>query len=403
MAALAVALAAWPSNAPAEDFPTKTVRIIVPQSPGGATDTFARAIGQKLSERWKHPVIVENRAGAAGIIGTEAVAKAPADGYTLLVSYEGSQAINPSLYEKLPFDSVKDFETIATLGVTPFLFIVGPQNKAKTLREFLDMARADPDKLNYGSAGNGSVNHLLGEMLKVEADVRIAHVPYKGAPQAISDVIGGHLDAAFASAPSVMGSVQQGLVRALAVSSAQRVAISPDTPTIAESGVKDFDVNPWWGIFGPAGLSSSIVNKINSDVAEILKEADFKEVLAKQGATPLTSSPEQFRALLVKDIAKWEKAVKAAGIKMKLVEFVMPGPSLAGGNRRKFDDQEERDRGHYRRRRLYRLRDRQKICRRRFYGFRRAAQRRQACPAGQRNRSRRRQDCCVLARRPQGR
>jgi tripartite-type tricarboxylate transporter receptor subunit TctC len=314
--ALAVALAVWPSYVLAEDYPARAVRIIVPQSPGGATDTFARAIGQKLSERWKQPVVVENRAGAAGIIGTEAVAKAPADGYTLLVTYEGSQAINPSLYEKLPFDSVRDFEPIATLGVTPFLFIVGPQNKAKTLREFLDLARADPDKLNYGSAGNGSVNHLLGEMLKVEADVRIAHVPYKGAPQAISDVIGGHLDAAFASAPSVIGSVQQGLVRALAVSSAQRVAISPETPTIAESGVKDFDVNPWWGIFGPAGLSPAIVSKINADVAEILKETDFQETLAKQGASPLGSSPEQFRALLVKDIAKWAKAVKAAGIKM---------------------------------------------------------------------------------------
>jgi tripartite-type tricarboxylate transporter receptor subunit TctC len=200
--------------------------------------------------------------------------------------------------------------------VTPFLLIVGPQNKAKTLQEFLTLARADPDKLNYGSAGNGSVNHLLGEMLKVEADVRIAHVPYKGAPQAISDVIGGHLDAAFASAPSVIAAVQQGLVRALAVSSAQRVAISPDTPTIAEGGVKNFDVNPWWGILGPAGLNPSIVSKINSDVAEILKEADFQEILAKQGATPLASSPEQFRAVLVKDIAKWDKAVKAAGIKM---------------------------------------------------------------------------------------
>ena len=316
IAAFVVALAAWPSCVLAEEFPTKTVRIVVPQSPGGATDTFARAIGQKLSERWKHPVVIENRAGAAGIIGTEAVAKAPADGYTLLVTYEGSQAINPSLYEKLPFDSVMDFAPIATIGVTPFLLIVGPQNKAKTLQEFLTLARADPDKLNYGSAGNGSVNHLLGEMLKVEADVRIAHVPYKGAPQAISDVIGGHLDAAFASAPSVIAAVQQGLVRALAVSSAQRVAISPDTPTIAEGGVKNFDVNPWWGIFGPAGLSPSIVSKINSDVAEILKEADFQEILAKQGATPLASSPEQFRALLVKDIAKWDKAVKAAGIKM---------------------------------------------------------------------------------------
>jgi len=316
IAAFAAALAAWPPCVSAEDYPTRTVRIIVPQSAGGATDTFARAIGQKLSERWKQPVVIENRVGAGGVIGTEAVAKAPADGYTLLVTYEGSQAINPSLYENLPFDSVRDFEPIATIAVTPFLLIVGPQTKAATFQEYLALARANPDKLNYGSAGNGSVNHLLGEMLKVEADIRITHVPYKGAPQAISDVIGGHLDSAFASAPSVIAAVQQGLVRALAVSSGQRVAISPETPTIRESGVKDFDVNPWWGIFGPAGLSPSVVVKINADVAEILKTPDFQEVLAKQGATSLTSSPEEFGKLLKKDIEKWAKTVKAAGVKM---------------------------------------------------------------------------------------
>jgi len=316
VAGFVTALVAWPSCAMAEDYPTRIVRIIVPQSAGGATDTFARSIGQKLSERWKQSVVVENRAGAAGVIGTESVAKAPADGYTLLVTYEGSQAINPGLYEKLPFDSIKDFEPIATIAATPFLLIVGPQTKATTLQEFLSLARANPDKLNYGSAGNGSVNHLLGEMLKSEAGIRITHVPYKGAPQAISDVIGGHLDSAFASAPSVIAAVQQGLVRALAVSSGQRVAISPDTPTIAEGGVKNFDVNPWWGIFGPAGLSQSIINKINADVAEILKSPDLLEVLAKQGATPLTSSPEEFRNLLAKDIEKWAKTVKAAGVKM---------------------------------------------------------------------------------------
>lgn len=316
VAGFAAALAAWPSHLLAEDFPTKLVRIIVPQTAGGATDTFARSIGQKLSERWKQPVVIENRAGAGGVIGTEAVAKAAPDGYTLLVTYEGSQAINPSLYENLPFDSVKDFVPIATIAVTPFLLVVGPQIKAKTFQEFLALARADPGKLNYGSAGNGSVNHLLGEMLQVEAGIRITHVPYKGAPQAISDVIGGHVDSAFASAPSVIASVQQGLVRALAVSSGERVAISPETPTIRESGVKDFDVNPWWGIFGPAGLSQSIVTKINSDVAEILKTPDFQEVLAKQGGTSLTSSPEEFGNLLRKDIAKWAKTVKAAGVKM---------------------------------------------------------------------------------------
>lgn len=316
VAGFAAALAAWPSYLLAEDFPTKLVRIIVPQTAGGATDTFARSIGQKLSERWKQPVVIENRAGAGGVIGTEAVAKAAADGYTLLVTYEGSQAINPSLYENLPFDSVRDFVPIATIAVTPFLLIVGPQIKAKTFAEFLALARADPGKLNYGSAGNGSVNHLLGEMLQVEAGIRITHVPYKGAPQAISDVIGGHVDSAFASAPSVIASVQQGLVRALAVSSGERVAISPETPTIREGGVKDFDVNPWWGIFSPAGLSPSIVSKINADVAEILKTPDFQEVLAKQGGTSLTSSPEEFGNLLRKDIAKWAKTVKAAGVKM---------------------------------------------------------------------------------------
>lgn len=311
-------VAAWiisPTCLMAEDFPARLVRIVVPQSPGGATDTFARTIGQKLSERWKHPVVIENRAGAGGVIGTDSVAKALADGYTLLVTYEGSQAINPSLYENLPFDTIKDFTPIGTIATTPFLLIVGPKVQSKTFQEFLALARANPDKLNYGSAGSGSVNHLLGEMLKFEADVRITHVPYKGAPQAIADVIGGHVDSAFASAPSVIASVQQGSVRALAISSGKRAAISPDTPTIAEGGVKNFDVNPWWGIFGPAGLDPAIVSRINVDLAAILKEPDTLDVLAKQGGSPLVSSPDEFRDMLARDIAKWAKTVKAAGIK----------------------------------------------------------------------------------------
>ena len=212
-------------------------------------------------------------------------------------------------------DTIKDFTPVGTIATTPFLLIVGPKLEAKTFGEFLALARANPDKLNYGSAGNGSVNHLLGEMLKFEAGVRITHVPYKGAPQAIADVIGGHVDSAFASAPSVISSVNQGLVRAIAISSGKRAAVSPDTPTIVEGGIKDFDVNPWWGIFGPAGLPPSIVSKINADLAEILKEPDTLDVLAKQGGTPFVSSPEEFRKLLAKDIEKWAKTVKAAGIK----------------------------------------------------------------------------------------
>jgi tripartite-type tricarboxylate transporter receptor subunit TctC len=310
--AFAAAFAAV-SSAQAQDYPSRLVRLVVPQAAGGGTDTFARAIGQKLSERWGQSVVIENRPGAGGVVGTDFVAKAAPDGYTLLVTYEGSQAINQSLYEKLPFDSLRDFYPIATIAVTPFLLIVGPRVEAKTLKEFISFARANPDRLTYGSAGNGSVNHLLGEMLKTEADIHVAHIPYKGAPAAIADVIGGHIDAAFASMPSVISSVQSNVVRALAVSSAKRVAVAPDIPTIAEAGFEKFDVNPWWGILAPAGISTSIAQKISADIADILKTPDMEEILAKQGATPLISSPEAFRELLAQDIEKWRKVVKASG------------------------------------------------------------------------------------------
>ena len=310
--ALVAALAAV-SSARAQDYPSRLVRLVVPQAAGGGTDTFARAIGQKLSERWGQSVVIENRPGAGGVVGTDFVAKSAPDGYTLLVNYEGSHAINQSLYEKLPFDSIKDFYPIATIAATPFLLIVGPRVQARTLAEFISFARANPDKLTYGSAGSGSVNHLLGEMLKTEADIRVMHVPYKGAPAAIADVIGGHIDAAFASMPSVISSVQSNVVRALAVSSAKRVAVAPDIPAIAEAGFEKFDVNPWWGILAPAGMSPDIAKKISADIADILKTPEMEEVLAKQGATPLISSSEAFRDLLARDIEKWKKVVKASG------------------------------------------------------------------------------------------
>ncbi len=313
LSAIVVGAFAAISSAQAEDYPSRIVRIVVPQTAGGGTDTFARAIGQKLGERWGQPVVIENKAGAGGVVGTDFVAKAPPDGYTLLVTYEGSQAINQSLYEKLPFDSLRDFEPIATIAVTPFLLIVGPRVEARSLKEFIAYAKANPDKMTYGSAGNGSVNHLLGEMLKTAADIKLVHVPYKGAPAAIGDVMGGHIDAAFASMPSVISSVQSGVVRALAVSSAKRVAVAPDIPSIAELGFPDFDVNPWWGILAPAGLDPAIAKKINTDVSEILKTPDMQDVLAKQGATPLISSAEAFKALLARDIEKWRKVVKASG------------------------------------------------------------------------------------------
>jgi len=300
--------------AAAQPYPSRVVKLIVPQTPGGATDVFARKIGQLLSEKWGQPVVIENRAGAGGVVGTEVVAKSAPDGYTLLVTYAGSQAINPALYPKIPFDSVKDFQTIATLASTPFVLIVHPKLPAKDLAEYVALARARPDALTYASSGNGSVNHLLGEMLKTEAGIKMLHVPYRGVAPAITDVIGGQVDSAFSSVPSVLQMVQTDKVRALAISSAKRVAAAPEIPTIAESGFPGFDVNPWWGILAPAGIDMTIVRKINEDVANILRTKEMIDFLAAQGAEPLMTSPEEFLKILEADVVKWAKVVKSAGV-----------------------------------------------------------------------------------------
>ena len=300
--------------AAAQPYPSRVVKLIVPQTPGGATDVFARKIGQLLSEKWGQPVVIENRAGAGGVVGTDVVAKSAPDGYTLLVTYAGSQAINPSLYQKIPFDSVKDFQTIATLASTPFVLIVHPKLPAKDLAEYVALARARPDALTYASSGNGSVNHLLGEMLKTEAGIKMLHVPYRGVAPAITDVIGGQVDSAFSSVPSVLQMVQTDKVRALAISSAKRIAAAPEIPTIAESGFPGFDVNPWWGILAPAGIDVTIVRKINEDVANILRTKEMIDFLAAQGAEPLITSPEAFLKILEADVVKWAKVVKSAGV-----------------------------------------------------------------------------------------
>src|SRR5882672_2804886 len=315
---LAVALLACcgvpaaPANA--QQYPSRLVKLVAPQAPGGATDVFARKFAQILSERWGQPVVVENRAGAGGVVGTDVVAKSAPDGYTLLVTYAGSQAINPSLYPKIPFDTVKDFQTIATLAVTPFILIAHPKLPVKDLAEFVALARAKPDALTYASSGNGSVNHLLGEMLKAAAGIKMLHVPYRGVAPAITDVIGGQVDTAFSSVPAVLQMVRNGSVRALAVSSAQRISIAPEIPAIAESGFAGFDVNPWWGMLAPAGTDMAIVRKINSEIGEILRSKEMIDFLAAQGAEPLITSPEEFLKMLQADVVKWDKVVKSAGV-----------------------------------------------------------------------------------------
>lgn len=302
--------------AQAQPWPAKPVHFLVPQAPGGATDIFARTVGQKLSEKWGQPVVVENKPGAAGVVGTDAVAKSAPDGYTFLVTYEGSQAINQSLYAKIPYDSIKDFQPVATLATTAFFLIAGPAFKGESLQDLVKMARAKPGSINYSSSGSGSINHLLAEMLKAEAGIQVTHVPYKAIAAATRDVIGGQVEVAFASVPSVIQHVRAGKLRALAVSSAKRNSAAPDVPTIAELGYPGFDVNPWWGILAPAGTPREIVERVNADVAAVLSAPDVQEIFAKRGADTFVTTPAQFEKILAENVRAWAKVVKSSGARI---------------------------------------------------------------------------------------
>ena len=307
---LLVAAASSLSLARAE-YPQRQVTLVVPQAPGGASDTLARIFAEKLSTRWGQPVVIENRAGAGGNIGLDFVAKASADGHTLLMSYEGTQAINVSVYRNLNYDPAVDFVPVATIATVPFLCVVNNGVKAGTFEEFVALARAS-SSMTFGSAGNGSVNHLLGEMVNLVAGTRLTHVPYKGAGAAMTDLLGERIDAVFTSYPSIAQQIEAGKVRALASTSADRPKQLPTLPTISESGYPDFDVNPWFGLFAPRGTPAEIVQKINADVAAILADPVVVDLIAKQGAAPLVSTPAEFRQQLERDIRKWAAVVERA-------------------------------------------------------------------------------------------
>lgn len=299
------------ATAQADEFPSRPVKIVVPQTPGGASDALARIVAQKLGEKWGQPVIVENKPGAGGNVGMETVATAPADGYTLLMSYVGTHAINGALYKKLPFDPERDFAPAATLATLPFVVVTRSDAPFKTVPELISAAKSG--RLTYGSAGNGSVNHLLGEMFNTAAGVKLVHVPYRGAAPAMQDLMAGQIQLVFTSLPSVAGAIKQGALRPIAVTSAKRAPSFPNIPTIAESGFADFDVNPWFGLFAPVKVPPQIVRKLNADVGEILKTRDVLEKFAAQGAEPYITDPAQFASVLKADIVKWGKVVKASG------------------------------------------------------------------------------------------
>ena len=311
-ATLLVACAAFAAHA--QDFPTRPVKILVPQTPGGASDALARIVALKLADKWGQPVVVDNRAGAGGNVGMEMVAQSPADGYTLLMSYVGTHAINGALYKRLPFDPEKDFAPVATLATLPFVVVARADAPFKTIPQLV--AAAKQSTLNYGSAGNGSVNHLLGEMFNSAAGVKLTHVPYKGAAPAMQDLMGGQIQLVFTSLPSVAGAIRQGTLHPLAVTSARRASSFKDIPTLAESGLRNFDVTPWFGLFAPAKVPPAVVAKINADVNEILRSPDVVEKFAAQGADPYVTDPQTFARVLRADIVKWSQVVKASGAQL---------------------------------------------------------------------------------------
>ena len=295
----------------ATNFPTKPVRIIVPQTPGGASDTLARIVGQKLSEKWGQPVVVENRPGAGGNIGMDAVAKATGDGHTLLMSYVGSHAINPSIYSKLPFDPETDFVAVATLANVPFVAAINSNVPVTNIKGLVAYAAQKP--VSFGSAGNGSVNHLLGEMFNTASGAKMQHVPYKGAAPALTDLISGQIQVVFTSLPSVAQHIRSGTVRGLAVTGSKRAVSFKEIPTISESGFPGFVINPWFGLFASKGTPTSIAKQINADIKKVLEDKDVLDKFTAIGAEPFETTPQEFQAILHADIKTWAAVVKSSG------------------------------------------------------------------------------------------
>ncbi|MBW8719822.1 tripartite tricarboxylate transporter substrate binding protein [Variovorax paradoxus] len=301
--------------AQANGFPDKPIRIVVPFPPGGATDAAARLVAVKMGEHWGQPVVVDNRAGAGGNVGSDLVAKAPADGYTLVMGVTGSHAINTSLYSRMPYDPVADFVAISQVAVVPNVLVVHPSVPAKNLAELVALAKKEPGKLNYASLGNGTAAHLGMEMLKSEAGVDITHVPYKGSAPAVSDLLAGQVQMMVDGLPSALPHVKAGKLRAIALTSLHRAPSLPGLPTIAET-YPGFYADAWSGLFAPRGTPQPVVDKLSAEVQRILKLPDVREKLTALGAEPVGSTQAEFTAHVKREIDKWAKVVRTSGAKV---------------------------------------------------------------------------------------
>jgi tripartite-type tricarboxylate transporter receptor subunit TctC len=313
-AAIAALSLGWAVAALGQAYPNKAIRIIVPFTAGSATDILARTYGQKLQEMWSQAVVIENRAGAGGTIGAAVVAKSPPDGYTLLV-HSAAQAYNPSIYASLPYDTVKDFVDIAALGGQPNVLVVAPSSGIKSVADLIALAKQKPGQLNFASAGTGSGTHINGEKFKLAAGIDVVHIPYKGTPEALTDVMAGRVTYYFSPISAALPFVKDGKLVALAVSTAKRSSALPNVPTVAESGLPGFDYSLWVGLFAPAGTPPEVVDKIARDVRSAAQSADVKERFATLGAESMPMTPPEFRQFVDTEISESAKVIKAAGIK----------------------------------------------------------------------------------------
>jgi tripartite-type tricarboxylate transporter receptor subunit TctC len=300
-----------------QNYPVKPIRLIVPYPPGGPTDLVGRSIGQKLTEAWGQQVIVENRAGAASAVGTEVAARAPADGYTLLLGTSAGFCVNPALGGKLPYDPERDFSPITLLVVNPQILVVHPSMPVNSVKTLIALAKRRPGQINYASVGNASPQHLGMEMLKSMTSIDMVHVPYKGTAPAVTDILAGNVSLMFNSMPSVLPQARAGRLRGLAVSSAKRSAAAPDIPTVAEAGVPGFDYVTWYGLFAPAGTPREIVSRLNAQVAKILAEPELAKRFAGQGAEPLSNSPDQLAQYRRAEYERWRKLIATMKLKME--------------------------------------------------------------------------------------
>jgi tripartite-type tricarboxylate transporter receptor subunit TctC len=308
---LSVVLA--PALAAAQDFPNKPIRLIVPFPAGGPNDIIARVIGQRMSELIKQPVLIDNRGGQGGVLGTDAVAKAPPDGYTIAISSAGALAISPSM-EKVAYDTRKDLQPITLVAKVPEMLVVATNVPARDMNELIALAKAQPGKLNFASSGPGSLPHLAGELLKLTAKIDIVHVPYRGAAPAVNDLLGQQVQMVFLDLPVLLPQVKAGGLRAIAVGAPQRVPTAIEVPTTAEAGMPDLLIENWYGMVAPAGTPAAVVATLNRVAIEAMRDPAVKEKLASQGAELIGDTPEHFRGFIDDEIKKWEKVIKDAGV-----------------------------------------------------------------------------------------